>query len=77
MSDLDDVFCLKLLNYLTIKLPVSCFNPEFYWGKNESGTYYWGDRSIDNDTGEQYIHLDNFSSLQDLVESIFKYIHLE
>lgn len=76
MEKFDNEFCLKLLEYLVITLPGTCWSPEFYWGRNESG-YYWGDKSIDRDTGEQYLHLDNFFSLQDLVESVFKYIHLE
>ena len=61
-------FYLDLLSFLKDKFE------GFYWGEDDSG-YYWGDK--DSDSNEEYLHLNKFSSLQDLVESIFEYIHLE
>lgn len=56
-------FYLDLLGFLKNKFPT------FYWGQDEDG-YYWGD----SEEGYKFIM---FDSLQQLVDSISKYLKIE
>lgn len=80
MNEFNDDFYLELLRYFEFQFSTNFPSVDFYWGQDDSGKYYWGDKSPYDHipSGEIYIiKEEGLSSLKDVVESIFERLCLE
>lgn len=79
MNEFTEDFYLELLRYLEFQFSTNYPEVDFYWGKNDSGKYYWGDKNFYTDLLEQeyFIKEEGLTSLKDVVESIFTYLGIE
>ena len=78
MQEFTEDFYLELLRYFEYQFSTNYPRVDFYWGKDDSGKYYWGDNIPYEDVpGEVYmIEVENLNSVKDIVESIFSYLEI-
>ena len=78
MQEFTEDFYLELLRYFEYQFSTNYHRVDFYWGKDDSRKYYWGDSIPYEDVpGEVYmIKVENLNSVKDVVESIFSYLEI-
>lgn len=76
MQEFNEDFYLQLLKYFEYQFSINYPEVDFYWGKDDSGKYYWGDRQPEHIYEEEYIRVEGLISVKDLVECIFAYLEL-
>ena len=79
IQEFNENFYLELRRYFEFQFSTNYPKVDFYWGKDSSGNYYWGDKNSYNPScGESYfIKEQGFASVKEVVENIFEHIGID